>query len=111
MCKTKTTESEKEKIAQLIKADLDSYFQERFSFGPIVVHDRTDQYGDPFIYAEIVFDGEGLLDSKWTLGLYQRLIPHLEEMRIELHLSKTFIGAKEWPTHLERLERFKHGIR
>lgn len=111
MCKTKTTEAEKEKIAQLIKADLDGYFEERFTFGPIVVKDEIDHYGDPFIYAEIVFDGEGLLDSKWTLGLYRRLIPHLEEMGIDLRLSKTFIGADEWPTHLERLERFKRGLR
>lgn len=103
----KITEAQKEKVARLIKDDLESYYN-NFSFGPIVVKDDVDLYGDPILFVQIVFDGTGLLEPKWTLGLRRRLPPYLEEIGIDIPLIKTFIGKAEWT---RRQERIKSGLR
>ena len=103
----KTTDAQKEKIARLIKDDLESYHKD-FTIDPVVVKDDVDFYGDPILFIQIVFDGEGLLDPKWNLGLDRRLDPHVEEMGIDIPRIKTFIGKAEWT---RRQERIKNGLR
>ena len=103
----KTTDAQKEKIARLIKDDLESYHKD-FAIDPVVVKDDVDFYGDPILFVQVIFDGKGLLDSKWTVGLGRRLEPHLEEMGIDIPLIKTFIGKAGWE---RRQERIKHGLR
>lgn len=107
MSVAKTTDAQKEKIARLIKDDLESYHKE-FIIDPVVVKDDVDFYGDPILFAQVIFDGEGLLDSKWTVGLGLRLLPHLEEMGIDIPLIKTFIDKAGWD---RRQKRIKHGLR
>ena len=103
----RTTEAQKEKIARLIKDDLESY-NKGFTIDPVIVKDDFDFYGDPILFVQIIFDGEGLLDSKWNIGLGCRLLPHLEEMGIDVPLIDTFIGKAGWD---RRQERIKHGLR
>ena len=103
----KTTDAQKQKIARLIKDDLESYHKD-FTIDPVVVKDEVDFYGDPILFVQVIFDGEGLLDSKWTVGLGLRLLPHLEEMGIDIPLIKTFIGKAGWD---RRQERIQNGLR
>ena len=42
---------------------------------PVIVKDDVDFYGDPILFIQIVFDGEGLLDPHWNLSLDSRLDP------------------------------------
>ena len=107
MNSTKTTDFQKEKIARLIKDDLESYHRD-FTIDPVVVKDDVDFYGDPILFVQVIFDGEGLLDSKWVVSLDRRLDPHLKELGIDIPLIKTFIGKVGWT---RRQERIKNGLR
>ena len=107
MTTAKTTDAQKEKIAHLIKEDLESY-NKGFTIDPVIVKDDVDFYGDPILFVQIVFDGEGLLDPHWNLSLYSRLDPYLDEMGIDIPLIKTFIGKAGWA---RRQERIKNGLR
>ena len=107
MNSAKTTDAQKGKIARLIKDDLESYHKD-FTIDPVVVKDDVDLYGDPILFVQVVFDGEGLLDSKWVVSMDRRLDPHLEELGIDIPLIKTFIGKVGWT---RRQERIKNGLR
>ena len=105
--RTRTTEAQKEKIARLIKDDLESY-NKGFTIDPVIVKDDFDFYGDPILFVQIIFYGEGLLDPHWNNSQHRRLAPHLEEMGIDVPLINKFIGKAGW----DRLqERIKHGLR
>ncbi|MYC29640.1 MAG: hypothetical protein F4X65_06060 [Chloroflexi bacterium] len=103
----KTTDAQKERIARLIKEDLESY-NKGFIIDPVIVKDDVDFYGDPILFVEIIFDGEGLLDPHWNNSQHRRLAPHLEEMGIDIPLIETYIGKAGWARHQERI---KNGLR
>ena len=103
----RTTDAQKEKIARLIKEDLESH-NNGFIIDPVIVKDDVDFYGDPILFVEIIFDGEGLLDPRWNLSLDSRIDPHLDEIGIDIPLIKTYKGKAEWT---RRQERIKNGLR
>lgn len=94
-------EERKDRIIEIIRADLDRRFKGKFVFDPIVVEHAVDEFGDgdgkPYFRIAIVFKGDqSLLDPDWTAGLITRIRPKLQEASIDEFPSPSFIEESEW---------------
>ena len=94
-------EEQKDRIIEIIRADLDRRFKGKFVFDPIVVEHAVDEFGDgdgePYFRIAIVFKGDqSLLDPDWTAGLITRIRPKLQEESIDGFPSPSFIEESEW---------------
>ncbi len=94
-------EEQKDRIVEIVRAELDSRFKGKFVFDPIEVEHAVDEFGDgdgePYLRIAIVFKGDqSLLDPDWTAGLITRIRPKLQEASIEEFPSPSFIEESEW---------------
>ena len=94
-----------ERISAIIKQHLAERFTDEFSFGPIVPVLRIN-YSDPegrdYLEIYIVFDGDQKdLDTKWTVGLPDRIRPQLAEigftnMIMTSMIMTSWVHCSEW---------------
>lgn len=94
-------EEQKDRIIEIIRADLDRRFKGKFVFDPIVVEPAVDEFGggdgEPYLRIAIVFKGDqNMLDPDWTAGLIPRIRPKLQEESIDEFPSPSFIEESEW---------------
>ena len=86
-----------EKVENLVRKDLEGRFKGEFVFEPIIVNPELDHYGDEFLHIYIEFDGDQKkLDSKWTVGMVDRLLMQLTEGELQNTPGKAFIERSEW---------------
>ena len=80
-------------------------FKGELKFGPIVVLPGTDQDGDRYLHAYIVFDGDQKkLDPRWTMRLHQAMWPlSLGSLTILLFPLSSFVAKSEWPSQRRKL--------
>ena len=86
-----------DKIAKLVREDLEAKFQDEFVFDPIIVNPELDHYGDEFLHIYIIFDGDQRkLDPKWTGRLEGRLLDQFPEGALTHTPGHSFIQKSEW---------------
>ena len=88
---------EKVKMEEMLRKALHERFQDDFVFDPIAVVQKIDHYGDPYLHAAIVFDGnQDLLDPHFT-GTFGRILePKFMELGIQNPLVTSFIDKPSW---------------
>ena len=94
---TTLLDTDRDRVADIVKQLLVGRFGDAFAFDPILVEREFDQDGDEYVHVYIVFDGDQAeLDPSWTVGLSGQLWPHLVEMGFDSPPSKSFIEKSEW---------------
>ena len=84
-------------VAELVKNDLEGHFGDVFTFDPIVVIPKIDHDDYEYLHIYIVFDGDfDLLETRWTMKLYTRIGPRLQEMGIMEYTSESYVEKSEW---------------
>lgn len=90
-----------DKVGKLVGESLRERFQDDLVFGPIVVVNAVDQYGDAYLDAMVVYEGPyEKLDPGWTLGLTTRLSKDLLSLGVSNVVSHSFVTKNEWEKEL-----------
>ena len=99
----------KQKVSEIVRADLEQPFHERLIFDPILVEREVDEFDDAapaYIRIRVIFDGDPKhLDHKWKIGMTMRIWPKLEELGIEEFPLHSFIAKNEWEQWLRQQQR------
>ena len=86
-----------EKVEDFVRKDLAGRFKEEFVFDPIIVNPELDHYGDEFLHIYIIFDGnQKKLDTKWTIGIEDRLLMQLPQGELSNTPGHSLIPKSEW---------------
>ena len=101
------TKEQLEQVAQIVREDLTEGFEDKFVFGPIwVIPYESDAFPDDpmdFLRILIVFEGDVYdLDSSWTVGMIDRMIPRLEAAGIPHFPINSFINKREWEQYARK---------
>ncbi len=92
-----TSQAVRDKVADLVRQDLEGRVGDKLAFDPILVFDRVDHDDDDYLDIIIIYDGDPKhLDSDTTIGLVGRITPQLLELGTPWPPSKSFIDKSEW---------------
>ena len=85
------------------------------TFGPIVVVDDVDDFGDgdgqPYLRIMIVYDGDHeQLNYPWLAGLITRVSSRLTEAGIDEFPNPSFVERSEWQHMSSELQRRYPGV-
>lgn len=98
----------KEKVREIVQADLDEHYHRGIAFGPIIVEWDVDEFDDRapvYVDIKIIFDGDQKnLAPHWISGMIPRIRPKLMEIGIDEYPIPSFIAKNEWNQWL-RLNR------
>ena len=95
------TATDEFQVRNIVKTDLDQHFHNKPTFGPIVVHQESDEFGDDdgreYVRILIILDGDQAdLDPEWTSGLIRRIRPKLCDIGVNEFPIPSFIEKNEW---------------
>lgn len=94
-----TSQAVRDKVADLVRQDLEERVGDKLTFGPIIVEDKVDHDDEDYLDITIVYDGARKhLDSDTTVGLVGRITPQLLELGAPWPPSKSFVVRREWET-------------
>ena len=84
-------------------------------FGPIVVVEGVDDYGDgdgqPYLRILIVYDGDHKqLNYRWLAGLITRVSSRLTDARIDEFPNPSFVEKSEWQQMSSEWQRSHPGV-
>ena len=84
-------------------------------FGPIVVVDGVDDFGDgdgqPYLRILIVYDGDHKrLNYRWLAGLITRVSSRLTDVGIDEFPNPSFVEKSEWQHMSSELQRLYPGV-
>ena len=101
------TQEQLDRVAEIVHEDLTDGFGDKFVFDPIwVIPYVSDAFPDDpmdFLRILIVFEGDVYdLDSFWTVGLIDRMIPKLEAADIPHFPINSFINRREWEQYARK---------
>ena len=86
-----------DRVADLVRCQLDERFADEFVFDPIVVVPKIDHDDDEYLQIYIVFDGQqDGLDAAWTAGLALRIRPNLLALGVPNVPTTSFVAKPEW---------------
>ena len=92
-----TSQAVRDKVADLVRQDLEERVGDKLAFDPILVFDRVDHDDDDYLDIIIVYDGGPKhLDSDTAIGLVGRITPQLLELGVPWPPGKSFIDKSEW---------------
>ena len=92
-----TSQAVRDKVADLVRQDLEECFGDKLAFDPILVFDRVDHDDDDYLDIIIVYEGDRKhLDPKLTVGLVRRITPQLLELDTPWPPSRSFVERSEW---------------
>ena len=91
-----------DEVGGLLRISLRERFRDDLTSDPIVVVNATDQYGDIYLDAVVVYEGPyAKLDPNWILGLTTRLNDELLSLGVTNVVSQSFVTKKEWEKELD----------
>ena len=99
-----------DKVAEIVAAVLEERFGDEFTFGPIVVIPKVDDYDIddvfPYIHIYVVFEGDqAKLDPRWTRGMSGRLIPSLTKIGVDDWPITSFRSKSDWNLSKRKVQR------
>lgn len=91
-------QEQRERVAEIVKADLDQRFAGEFEFKYIVQDPVTSVYGDDYLpIIVLVVNGNGeSLDPSWRMGTIRRVRPKLHELGITAFPNIRYVDESEW---------------
>ena len=92
-----TSQAVRDKVADLVRQDLEERVGDKLTLDPILVFDRVDHDDDDYLDIIIVYDGDRKhLDPDTTIGLVGRITPQLLELGTPWPPSRSFVERSEW---------------
>ncbi len=92
-----TSQAVRDKVADLVRQDLEERVGDKLAFDPILVFNRVDHDDDDYLDIIIVYEGDSKhLDFDTTIGLVRRITPQLLELGVPWPPGKSFIDKSEW---------------
>ena len=92
-----TSQAVRDKVADLVRQDLEGRVGDKLKFDPILVFDRVDHDDDDYLDIIVVYDGDRKhLDPDTTIGLVDRITPQLLELGTPWPPSRSFVERSEW---------------
>ena len=92
-----TSQAVREKVADLVRQDLEECFGDKLVFAPILVFDRVDHDDEDYLHIIVIYDGDRKhLDPDTTIGLVDRITPQLLELGAPWPPSRSFVEKSEW---------------
>ena len=86
-----------ERIAELFRQHLEEKFAGDLEFTHIEIVPEEDYYGDPYLHAYIVYQGDfNKLDHRWLNGLARRMDPEIRELGLTRSPVESYIEQSEW---------------
>ena len=102
-----TSQAVRDKVAGLVRQDLEERVGDKLAFGPIIVEDKVDHDDEDYLDITIIYDGDREhLDSDTTVGLVRRITPQLLELGTPWPPGKSFVVKREWEAR--RKSKFGH---
>lgn len=110
--------SQSDVVKEIVRADLlqGHPVGSDIKFGPIVVVDEVDNFGDgdgqPYLRILIVYEGDHeQLNYRWLAGLITRVSSRLTEAGIDEFPNPSFVEKSEWQHMSSELQRVYPGVR
>ena len=92
-----TPKAVRDKVADIVRQDLDECFGDKLVFDPILVANRVDHDDEDYLHIIIIYEGDRKhLDPSVTVGLVRRITPQLLELGVPWPPSKSFVDKSEW---------------
>ena len=92
-----------EKVKDIFAETLNERYAGELVFDPIIVKPDVGYYGDDYVRVLLVVNGDtNLFDTKWDVGLINRVIPKLEAEGIMEFPSPYFIANSEYQYFVKR---------
>lgn len=102
-----TSQAVKDKVADMVRHDLEERLGDKLAFDPIIVEDKVDHDDEDYLDITIIYDGDRKhLDSDTTAGLVDRITPQLLELGAPWPPGKSFVEKWEWEARHK--SKFKH---
>ena len=92
-----TSQAVRDKVADLVRQDLEERLGDKLVFDPIIVEDKVDHDDEDYLDITIIYDGDRKhLDSDTTVGLVDRITPRLLELGTPWPPGRSFVERWEW---------------